>query len=198
MIASYVWRDLVRNPRRSLATLAGITLGVGLFSAVLFFIDGSSASMTQRAIAPLPLDMQRVLTAPLGEQIRLTERVAPGTALRPGDTARIELVLSNNSAHPANEVVIRDEPPPALSYVPGSTTVDGARVPDPGGDSPLAQGAAKLGLNLGTVRPKTSVTVAYTAMVRSAVDRVEPAELRATFSSREMVTPVRANTPPPR
>ena len=43
MIARYVRRDLVRNPRRSLATLAGITLGVGLFSAVLFFIDGSSA-----------------------------------------------------------------------------------------------------------------------------------------------------------
>jgi len=195
MIASYVWRDLVRNPRRSLATLAGITLGVGLFSAVLFFIDGSSASMTQRAIAPLPLDMQRVLTAPLGEQIRLTQRVTPGMALRPGDTARIELVLSNNSAHPANEVVIREEPPPALSYVPGSTTVDGARVPDPGGDSPLAQGVAKLGLNLGTVRPRTSVTVAFTAMVRSAVDRVEPAELRATFSSREMATPARANAP---
>ena len=71
MIARYVWRDLVRNPRRSLATLAGITLGVGLFSAVLFFIDGSSASMTQRAIAPLPLDMQRILTDPLARTARI-------------------------------------------------------------------------------------------------------------------------------
>ena len=194
MIARYVWRDLARNPRRSLATLAGITLGVGLFSAVLFFIDGSSASMTQRAIAPLPLDMQRVLSAPLGEQIRLTERITPAR-LQPGDTARVELVLANDSAQPANEVVVRDEPPPPLAYVPDSTTVDGARMADPGGDSPLAQGAAKLGLNLGTVPPKTSVTVAYTATATSAVDSVASMELLATFSGREVVVPVRANAP---
>ncbi|MEA2221666.1 MAG: hypothetical protein QOH83_42, partial [Solirubrobacteraceae bacterium] len=63
---SFVWRELVRNPRRTLASLAGIVLGVGLFSAVLFFVDGSGATMTQRAIAPLALDMQRVLSSPLG------------------------------------------------------------------------------------------------------------------------------------
>ena len=197
MIARYVWRDLARNPRRSLATLAGITLGVGLFSAVLFFIDGSSASMTQRAIAPLPLDMQRILTAPLGEEIRLTERVTPATRLQPGGTVRVELVVANDGARPANEVVIRDEPPAPLTYVPGSTTVDGARVADRGGDSPLAQGAAKLGLNLGTVPPKTSVTVAYTAAARSAVNPVTSLDLRATFSSREIDAPVRANAPGP-
>ena len=68
MIGSYVWRDLRRNPRRSLTALAGMTLGIGLFSAVLFFIDGSSATMTARAIAPIPIDMQRVLADPLGNQ----------------------------------------------------------------------------------------------------------------------------------
>ena len=55
------WRDLRRNPRLSLTALAGMTLGIGLFSAVLFFIDGSSATMTARAIAPIPIDMQRLL-----------------------------------------------------------------------------------------------------------------------------------------
>jgi putative ABC transport system permease protein len=195
MIARYVWRDLVRNPRRSLATLAGITLGVGLFSAVLFFIDGSSASMTQRAIAPLPLDMQRVLSAPLGEEVRLTEQVTPAGPLQPGATARVELVLANNGRQPANEVVVRDEPPPPLAYVPGSTTVDGTPMADPAGDSPLAQGAAKLGLNLGTVPPKTSVTIAYAATATAAVDSVAALELQAAFSSREVVVPVRANAP---
>ena len=63
---SYAVRDLVRNPRRTLATLAGVTLGVGLFSGVLFFIDGSGASMTRRAIAPVAIDVQRVLSSPLG------------------------------------------------------------------------------------------------------------------------------------
>src|SRR4029453_9952506 len=51
----YVWRDLVRNPRRTLASLVGLTLGVALFSGVLFFSDGAGATMTQRAIAPLTL-----------------------------------------------------------------------------------------------------------------------------------------------
>jgi len=35
VLASYVRRDLLRNPRRTLAALAGVTLGVGLFSSVL-------------------------------------------------------------------------------------------------------------------------------------------------------------------
>ena len=52
MIGRYVWRDLRRNPRRSLTALAGMTLGIGLFSAVLFFIDGSSATMTARRLHP--------------------------------------------------------------------------------------------------------------------------------------------------
>ena len=77
MIGRYVWRDLRRNPRRSLTALAGMTLGIGLFSAVLFFIDGSSATMTARAIAPIPIDMQRVLGDPLGNKVRLTEQIAP-------------------------------------------------------------------------------------------------------------------------
>ena len=197
MIARYVWRDLVRNPRRSLATLAGITLGVGLFSAVLFFIDGSSALMTQRAIAPLPLDMQRILADPLGEEVRLTERITPAGRLGPGDSARVELVLANDGAQPANEVVIRDEPPPPLTYVPGSTTVDGARLPDRGGDSPLAQGAAKLGLNLGTVSPRAKVTVAYRAAAGSGVDSAAALGLQGSFSTREIVTPVPANSTGP-
>jgi putative ABC transport system permease protein len=196
VISRYVWRDLVRNPRRSLSALAGITLGVGLFSAVLFFIDGSSASMTARAIAPLPLDIQRVLSDPLGNQVRLTERITPAR-LRAGDIGHVQLALANRSAQPANEVVIRDEPPEPLSYLPGSTTIDGVRVPDPGGDSPLAQGEAKLGLNLGTVAARTTVTVAYDVKAGSPVDSVSALELGATVSSREipMPTPASASEP---
>ena len=67
----YARRDLLRNPRRTLASLVGVMLGVGLFSGVLFFIDGSGASMTERALAPVAIDMQRVLTSPLGEGLRL-------------------------------------------------------------------------------------------------------------------------------
>ena len=79
----YVWRDLVRNPRRTLASLAGVVLGVGLFSAVLFFIDGSGATMTKRALAPLALDMQRVLTSPLGRRAQVAASgSSPGARVR--------------------------------------------------------------------------------------------------------------------
>jgi hypothetical protein len=63
---SYVLRDLVRNPRRSLASVTGIALAVGLFSGVSFFVDSSSSQMTARAVAPLTLDMQAGLINPLG------------------------------------------------------------------------------------------------------------------------------------
>ena len=39
--------------------------------------------MTKRAIAPLALDMQRVLTSPLGGGLRLEERISARGALRP-------------------------------------------------------------------------------------------------------------------
>src|SRR6476620_5554176 len=124
-VVRYVWRDLVRNPRRTLASLVGVTLGVGLFSAVLFFIDGSGASMTKRAIAPLALDLQVVMTSPLGAGIRLDERLVAPRRLRRGQRARLVLTVRNDGAVPANEVVVADRPPAPLAYVPGSTTLDG-------------------------------------------------------------------------
>ena len=196
MIGSYVWRDLRRNPRRSLTALAGMTLGIGLFSAVLFFIDGSSATMTERAIAPIPIDMQRVLSDPLGNQVRLTQHITP-SRLQPGQRGHVTLALVNNSSHPANEVVIRDEPVPPLKYVPNSTMLDGSRVPDPAGDFPFAQGEAKLGLNLGTVPAKSEVALGYEVVADSAVESVPSLGPSASFSSREIGVPVKANTSEP-
>jgi putative ABC transport system permease protein len=173
-----------------------MTLGIGLFSAVLFFIDGSSATMTARAIAPIPIDMQRVLGDPLGTKVRLTEQVTP-ERLQPGEHGHVTLVLANNSSHPANEVVIRDEPIPPLSYVPNSMTIDGSRTPDPGGEFPLAQGEAKLGLNLGTVPPKAKMTLSYDVVADSAVESVPALGPSASFSSREIGMPVKANASEP-
>jgi hypothetical protein len=51
VVARYVLADLWRNPRRTLSTMIGVTPGVGLFCGVLFFVDGLSAWMTQRAVA---------------------------------------------------------------------------------------------------------------------------------------------------
>jgi putative ABC transport system permease protein len=196
MIGRYVWRDLRRNPRRTLTALVGMTLGIGLFSAVLFFIDGSSATMTARAIAPIPIDMQRVLADPLGNKVRLTQQVTPSRLL-PGQRGHVTLVLTNNSSHPANEVVIRDEPVPPLSYVPNSMTIDGEKMPDYGGDFPLAQGEAKIGLNLGTLPPKSKITLGYDVVADSTVESVPSLPPSASFSSREIGVPIKANTSEP-
>ena len=91
-LIGFVWRDLVRNPRRTLASLVGVIVGVGLFSSVLFFIDGSGASMTKRAVTPLTLDAQRLLTSPRGRALALA-RTARDPSLAPAATRRCRLTL---------------------------------------------------------------------------------------------------------
>lgn len=192
---SYVWRDLARNPRRTLASLAGITLGVALFASVLFFVDGSGATMTKRAIAPLALDMQRVLAAPLGGGLRLEQRVEPAGVLRRGQLATMTLTIRNPAAVPANEVVVNDEPPAPLQYEHATTRRDGRRLPDPAGQSPLAQGLARTGLNIGAVAPRSTVRLTYRARAARAVADSGALRLTGTVSSRENVVPVRAGAP---
>ncbi len=67
--------------------MVGVSLGVGLFCGVLFFVDGLSASMTQRAVAPLPLDMQRIVTERAASSLRLTQRLEGAGASRRRGTA---------------------------------------------------------------------------------------------------------------
>ena len=193
VVGNYVWRDLIRNPRRSIATLLGITLGVGLFTAVLFFVDGSSASMTHRAIQPLPLDMQRVLTDPLGKGLELTQRVGTSGSLAVGARVHVSLAVTNHGSVLANEVVVRAQPPPHLFYVRGSTTRGAEAVADVGADSPLAQGAAQTGLNVGSIASGSTLSLGYTAQAQDPVRSVATLPAHATLSSREVVVPIRAN-----
>jgi putative ABC transport system permease protein len=194
--ARYVWRELLRNPRRTLASLAGVVLGVGLFSGVLFFIDGSGASMTQRALAPLAIDQQRVLASPLGGSLGLSERIAAPTGLARDARATVSLLVSNGASTPANEVVVSDLPAAPLSYVPGSMRLEGRPLADVEGQSPLAQGPAQIGLNLGTLAPGRRVRLSFE--VRAGAPLAPGAvQRRGTISSRESVVPVPANAPPP-
>ena len=138
----YVWRELVRNPRRTLASLVGVTLGVGLFSGVLFFIDGSGATMTKRALAPLALDMQRVLTDAARRRPQRFERAARRRRPRsaPGRGRRSTLTVSNDGAAPANEVVVNDEPPPPLTLRARHDDAERPAAPRPGRAEPARPG----------------------------------------------------------
>jgi putative ABC transport system permease protein len=192
-VRKYVWRDLLHNPRRTLASLVGVTLGVGLFSGVLFFMDGSGATMTERAIAPIALDIQRIVTSPAGGGLHLTERVSPDSSLDAAERATITLVVANEGRTPANEVVVGDVPPPPLTYVPDTTTVDGRPLPDVDGDSPLAHGPAGLGMNIGRMGPGEEVTISYAAEATQPIDDGEALRPQGSVSSREQVVPIPAN-----
>ncbi len=191
---SYARRDLLRNPRRTLASLVGVVLGVGLFSAVLFFVDGSGASMTKRAIAPVAIDLQRVLTSPLGEGVRLQQRLGATGPLHRGERTRVRLTVRNLGAAPAHEVLVKDRLPAALAYVARSARRGGRRLADPGGESPFAHGPGHVGLTVGTVAPGTTVRLDYAVR---ATRRLPGAAVRpsATISTRERPVPERANRP---
>ena len=176
--------------------MVGVTLGTGLLTGVLVFINASAATMTTRAIAALPLDMQVVLTDPFGRRIALTERVEAPDRLKAGQRATIELSVHNLTTQAAHEVVVADEPPAPLSYVNGSTAVNGRRIADVAGRSPLSQGLARTGLNVGTLVAASTLTVTYEARANVDVD-VKDLRLEGAVSSREEVTRTRANTPQP-
>ncbi len=197
MIARYVWADLVRNPRRTLSTMVGVLLGVGLFSAVLFFVDGLSASMTQRAVAPLAIDMQRVVTLPLGSNIELTQRLDREGQLLGGDTVRVSLQVRNIGKLPTNEVVVRSVPPTSLSYLARSAMIDGSSMAGGAQENPFAVGPARVGHNLGTLTAGETRTIEYTAAATTAVD-LASTTVRSSFSTRESLTPTEANGARPR
>ncbi|MEO8688815.1 MAG: FtsX-like permease family protein [Solirubrobacteraceae bacterium] len=192
---SYARRDLLRNPRRTLASLVGVVLGIGLFSAVLFFVDGSGASMTKRALAPLAIDLQRVSTAPLGGSVRLAQRLAGQGPLKRGQRQRVELVVRNEGAAAAGEVTVKTRLPPGLTYVPGSARRGGKSIPDVAGESPFSHGAGHIGHNLGAVDAGSTVRLGYEVRARRAIPRPWGAALRAAIAWREHPVPEPANLP---
>lgn len=192
MLARYVLAELVRNPRRTLSTVVGVVLGVGLFCGVLFFVDGLSASMTQRAVAPLAIDMQRIVTDRAGDDLTLTQTFDT-THLDSGEAVRVTLELRHDGDTAANEVTVRSVSDTGLTYVDGSADVDGNPIPDVDGN-PLAGGPARAGYNLGRVEPGTTHVITY-GLEASGQDAVDDAAVSTTYSSRESVNPVPADQP---
>ena len=190
MRVRFVIADLIRNPRRTIWTGIGVMLGVGFFCAVLFFIDGLSASMTQRAAAPLAIDMQRVISEPVAAALRLQLTVSPTGAAKPGDRITVQLELTNSGTTPANEVVVRSAPGAGLRFEPGSAAMAGSVLTAP--DNPFASGLAQAGLNIGTLSPGTTVSLRYAVTVTTAAD-IATNSISATFSTREAVMPIAAN-----
>ncbi len=191
MLARFVLADLFRNPRRTLSAMVGVVLGVGLFCGVLFFVDGLSASMTQRAVAPLAIDMQRVVSQRVGGGLALEQILEPRGSLAVGDTARIRLEVRNSGSVAANEVTVRSVPADGLRFVVGSAVIDG-RPMRGARDNPFAHGAGRTGRNVGKVQAGAVRTLSYAVEARQPVD-LGRGSVTSSFSTREQVSPVAAN-----
>lgn len=192
MLGRYVVADVVRNPRRTLSTIAGIVLGVGLFCGVLFFVDGLSASMTQRAVAPLAIDMQRIVTQRIGNEVVLAQHAARDR-LAANERTTVTLDIRNDGRFAANEVTIRSTPGSDLRFVMGSATLDGRPI-EGYEDNPLSHGASQAGLNLATLAPGESHRIEYAVEALTA-GRVDDRTVPTAFSTREAVSPTPANQP---
>ena len=192
MMVRFVWADLRRNPRRTASAMIGVILGVGLSCAVLFLVDGLSASMTQRAVAPLPIDMQRISNKPIAAELMLTDHVTPSVGTTGESTVR--LVVRNADTVRANEVVVRSAPPAGWLYVAGSALTDGKANPVTA-HNPFFDPLTHAGLNLGVLEAGSAHELEY--RVRRPPDRrgADGPKVRSTVSSREAPEPVPAATP---
>ena len=194
---SFTLRDLVRNPRRTLASVVGVALAVGLFSGIVFFVDSSAATMTQRAVAPVAIDMQAGATSPMASPLALTE-VVSGTALNAGQSAIVTLTVTNSGNRAFTSLLLKDELPTQLTYVAGSTTLNGTPVADVTRINPDASPSVvsplTAGLPVGDLAPRIISSVTYKAQAITAVPSVQALALRGSVSSREDPAPVAANS----
>ncbi len=191
MVFKYVTTDLIRNPRRTLSTVSGVLLGIALTCAILFFVDGLSASMTQRALAPLQVDLQRVITS-LGGATELNLSYAPvGHLATTGTKVRVRMEFKNIGDTPSNEVVVRSVLSDKLRYVSGFAQASGKAI-DRKDENPFSQTGTQEGWNIGTVQPQGTVQMEYQAEVVSDV-QLSDQDFNATFSTREILSPVSAN-----
>ncbi len=192
MFKRYVLLDLIRNPRRTLSTLTGVMLGVGLLCGVLFFVDGLSTSMTQRSVAPLAIDMQRIISKHIGSFVSLTQTIAYVDSVNTPDIVEITLKLKNEGNFIANDVTVRSRLKKELIFIKGSAEIDGKPL-DKFEDNPFAHGLGRTGYNLGSVKPGEAHFLSYRAKAENNAE-IEK-NLITTFSTRESLMPVKANKP---
>ncbi len=170
-----------------------MALGVGLFCGVLFFVDGLSASMTQRAVAPLSIDMQHIVARSTGATITLTQTITPIGGSASGGEASVSLEISNLGEVDAHEVIVRSLTDVGVTFVAGSASVDGAPITTVV-DNPFAHGTGRTGYNLGTVATASTRQLVYRVRASTALD-IDAGTVRSTVSSREQAIPVPAGRP---
>ncbi len=99
--------------------------------------------------------------------LALEKSSQPTGQVRPGDELTYTMVVRNGGIAPATGTTLRDAVPAHTSYVAGSTTLNGAPVPDSGGTTPLQAGMSvnSPGDPQGVISPGGLATVTFKARV---------------------------------
>ncbi|MCC6405431.1 MAG: DUF11 domain-containing protein, partial [Candidatus Yanofskybacteria bacterium] len=113
----------------------------------------SSATPTSTPVAPA-LTLQKLV-----RNVTQGSGEADSVNANPSDTVEFSLRVSSVGIGSVLSAVVRDSLPAGLTYIPGSTTVDGA---------PAADGIVASGLNLGDLASGRTVTVRFRASVAAA------------------------------
>jgi len=148
--------------------------------------------MTERAIAPVAIDMQAGLTSPLASSLTLAETIGGAPSLAAGQVATVTIVVTNTSDRPATAVVVQDVIPSQMAYQSGSTTLNGTAVPDLDGE-----GALVAGLKAGSIPAGGKLTVTYRLTSTVAIPALSGLPVRASVVSAEDPMPASANGLPP-
>ena len=92
-------RLVVREPRRSLAAFVGVAIASALITSVLLFGAASGSTVTQRALAGLPVDGQ-VILSPTGDRLGALATVRADPAVRaasPFDLAHFDSAATSKA-----------------------------------------------------------------------------------------------------
>ena len=177
---AYALRSFIRAGARNAAYLLGLALAVAFVSATLFFVDGATRDLTQRAIAPVMLDFQARAVDPTTDIAALAPRLQgqPGvTAALPFASAAIDIMPAGKATGgqpiPARLLAVPPDYPatfPLLAVSAGHFGPDGVLVSE--------QLATSLGLKLGDTFPLTvpGLDHPYPVLITGLVntDRAEP------------------------
>ena len=163
--------------------------------------------MTQRALDPLAIDMQRIVTEGAAGTLTLTQSFPERSNgnLERGSRTRIDIHIVNGSEVPNHDVTIRSVPDGSLRYVPGSAVRDGVRLEtltaagtaeESPSENPFASGPARRGTNIGSLEAGQEARLSY--LVEANVDtKIDDRAVVTAFSSRESASPSMANQRPP-
>lgn len=122
-------------------------------------------------------------------RVQVTRRAITGTAsVNPGDRITYEVTVSSRGLLPLAGVQLRDAAPAGTTYVPGSTTLNGAGVPDVDGVMPFTRPRevhAHDTIRPGVIGRDRSATVRFSVRVNDALPSGT-----SSIDSRALVTTV--------